>query len=92
MIYDVVSKGGEKFHSEVVRIFDGKSRPVQGSDGISEINDHPDDMTWRSRRIKDGKVIDERSAVVNGPTQTVHRTTLGDSGQMVAEVLVFEMQ
>ena|SRR5215469_10692539 len=51
MIYDVVSKAGEQVHTEVVRIFDGKSRPVQGSESISEINDHLDDVTWRSRRI-----------------------------------------
>ena len=92
MIYDVVLKAGEKFHSEVVRIFDGKSRPVQGSEGINEINDHPDDVTWRSRRIKDGKVIDERSAAITGSTQTVQRTTVNASGETVKEVLVFERQ
>jgi hypothetical protein len=51
-------------------------------------------MTWRSRRIKYGKVIDERRAVLDSTskTQTVHRTTVTDTGEIVKEVLVFEKQ
>jgi hypothetical protein len=94
MIYDVVSKAGEKFHSEVVRTFDGKERVLEGAQGVIEINDHPDDATWRSRRVKDGKIIDERSATLDAASriQTVHRTTVADSGQVVEEILVFEKQ
>jgi hypothetical protein len=92
--YDVVLKTGQRSHSEVVRTFDGKSRPAPGAEGITEIDDHPDDLTWRIRRLKQGKVIDERSAIVDsaGKIQTVQRTTVTDSGEIVREVLVFEKQ
>jgi len=78
------------FISEVVRTFDGKSRLLQGSGAISEVNEHPEEMTWRSRRIKDGKVIDERTAVLDSTSkiQTVQRTTFTDAGEIMKEVLV----
>lgn len=86
MIYDVVLKTG--------RTFDGKERAIKGARGVIEINDHPDEVTWRSRRIKGGKIIDERVAALDSTSriQTVHRTTVNDSGQTVREVLVFEKQ
>ncbi len=94
MIYDVVSKAGQQSHSEVVRTFDGKSHPLEGAEAITEINDHPDDVTWRSQRVKEGKVIDERRAVLDSAsrTQTVQRMTVTESGQIVREILVFEKQ
>lgn len=83
-------KRARNFISEVVRTFDGKSRLLQGSGAISEVNEHPEEMTWRSRRIKDGKVIDERTAVLDSTSkiQTVQRTTFTDAGEIMKEVLV----
>ena len=83
-------KRARNFISEVVRTFDGKSRLLQGSGAISEVNENPEEMTWRSRRIKDGKVIDERTAVLDSTSkiQTVQRTTFTDAGEIMKEVLV----
>jgi len=83
-------KRARNFISEVVRTFDGKSRLLQGSGAISEVNEDPEEMTWRSRRIKDGKVIDERTAVLDSTSkiQTVQRTTFTDAGEIMKEVLV----
>jgi len=91
--YDVVLKTGQKYHSETVRIFDGKSRSVEGAEGVADVNEHPDASTWISTRLKDGKIIDQRRAVLapDNKTHTVHRKYIASEHQ-VEEVLVFERQ
>jgi hypothetical protein len=90
--YDVTLKRGEKFHSQAVRIFDGKTRQVDKDS--AEVNEHPDSLTWISTRLKSGKITDRREAVVapDNKSHTVKRRTLTADGQRVEELMVFDRQ
>jgi hypothetical protein len=90
--YDVILKRGEKFHSQAVRIFDGKTRQVDKDS--AEVNEHPDSLTWISTRLKSGKITDRREAVVapDNKSHTVKRRTLTADGQRVEELMVFDRQ
>jgi hypothetical protein len=92
--YTFQYKDGRKTHSEGDYRFDGEQRPVEGSMGLMEIALPPENSNWTRLRTKDGKLtVMWRSEIsADNQTQTVHRTTVNDQGEVTTENIVFERQ
>ncbi len=95
IVYEMVTKTGEKRRPEITLIYDGKDRPVQnGPAGTTQINERPDPSTWKSTNHRNGKVVSELIAVVaaDNKTHTATRQSLGGDGRFVEEVFFFDRQ
>jgi hypothetical protein len=89
-ITDVVSKSGEAHHQESGnRHLNGKEYPIPGKAGVSQAIVRVDASTHKIINKKDGKVVEEITAVVSpdGKVQTNHRV-FGTCD----ETMVFEKQ
>lgn len=94
IVYEMVTKTGDKQNPELTVTFDGKEHPREGKTGATEIAEHPNSTTWKTTRYRDGKVIGGITAVVAADNRTHTATTknVGQDGITVEEIYFFERQ
>jgi hypothetical protein len=90
---DSVSPSGEKRHQEIIRIFDGKEHPVEGTGfnttgSPAELCEQVDTSTRKITQKRDGKITSVLKVTLSPDGKTMTTVRTGNR----AETLVFDKQ